>query len=455
MPIKNSTSKLAIVVGMQWGDEGKGKIVDFLANSGKYKNVVRYGGGNNAGHTIVFGGKEIKLHILPSGILNPKIHNIIGTGTVIDALVLLEELEGLKGLGFTEWSLSVASNAHLVLPWHRVLDGFQEESRDQSKKIGTTQRGMGPVRVDKSARRGLRAEDLLLSEVELTLKLRENYRYAKNITGESDYYFLDKIIQLYGFDERDFASMADVFEEYYLATREVASLVANTSYQLRLALVKGENILFEGAQGALLDIDHGTYPFVTSSPCTVQDIFQGAGIPFNAVPLENIRVIGVVKAYSTRIGAGAFPTFVAGDFDERIRTEGKEFGATTGRPRMCAPLDMPLLRYAAQLNGVTEIAITKIDVLSCLNTSIPVGFKYKCLMSGDHYGGCTHAGCGLNGAEAVWASLPPWGKDIRDVRKKEDLPPEAQLYVFKIEEACDAPASFISVGPDREETILC
>jgi len=454
MPI-NSTSKLAVVIGMQWGDEGKGKIVDFLANSGEYKYVVRYGGGNNAGHTIVFDGKEIKLHILPSGILNPQLHNIIGTGTVIDAFVLLEELEGLRELGFVEWTLSIASNAHLVLPWHRVLDGFQEEDRDQSKKIGTTQRGMGPVRVDKSARRGLRAEDLLLNEVELTLKLKESYKHAKKFTGQSDEYFLEKIVQLYNFDKVEITSMEDLFEIYYLDTRDVASLVNNTSLILRNALTEGENILFEGAQGALLDIDHGTYPFVTSSPCTVQDIFQGAGIPFNAVPAENIRIIGVVKAYSTRVGAGAFPTYIKGGFDEKIRTEGKEFGATTGRPRMCAPIDMPMLRYAAQLNGVGEIAITKVDVLSCLKTRIPVGFKYRCLILGNHCGACTHEECGLDGAKAVWAQLPAWGENIRDVRKREDLPPEAMLYVSKIEEACDAPASFISVGPDREETILC
>lgn len=446
---------LTVIVGAQVGDEGKGKITDLEVSRGNYKYVVRYGGGNNAGHTIINDRGEFKLHILPSGILSPEIINIIGAGTVVDIFVLNEELNDLHIAGINDYSLLISSKAHLVMPWHRAMDGIEEEIRSDEKRIGTTQRGMGPVRADKAARRGLRAGDLKDLSV-FSKRFRDSYEYSKNIAinvyGYDEKVFLNKISFMYGFEE-NFFNVDGLLSKYLEISSGIVPFIQKTELMLRNSILQGSDVLFEGAQGVLLDIDHGTYPYVTSSPCSVADIFQGAGIPFNIVPTEEVRVVGIVKAYSTRIGAGPFPTFTEGDFDDLVREAGKEFGATTGRPRMCAPIDLPMLKYAADLHGFTEIVITKLDVLSCLKDSIPVGYGYNCLTAEGL--GCTHEECGLAGAKAKIDSIPAWGSDITEAKSREDLPKEAQDYIDLIESVLKVPVKYISVGPKRDQTIIC
>lgn len=446
---------LTIVLGAQWGDEGKGKIVDLELSRYNYQYCVRFGGGNNAGHTVVNDKGEFKLHSLPSGILIPGVTNIIGAGAVVDALVLAKELEGLKRVGISYPNLYISAKAHLVLPWHRALDEIQEEKRDVGEAIGTTRRGMGPVRADKHARIGLRVGDLLNIQsfkdkfddgFMHTLLMAQLYGYR----SEQD--FLNAIFETYGIETKrqDLKVLRNIYIENASQLRQC---VRNTESILLDAARRGANILFEGAQGALLDIDHGTYPYVTSSACSAADAFQGSGIPFNAVSRDEVRVLGVVKAYTTRVGEGSFPTFTKGGFDELVRKIGKEKGTTTGRDRMCAPIDFTLLQYAANINGFTEIAVTKLDVLSVLQNSIPVGFSYKCLWQ--NHIECMHAECGLRGAKANLATMPAWGDDITAVRQKEQLPNEAELYVEFIETATRARAKYISVGPHREQTIVC
>ncbi|OGZ60236.1 MAG: hypothetical protein A3F94_03215 [Candidatus Spechtbacteria bacterium RIFCSPLOWO2_12_FULL_38_22] len=448
---------LTIVVGAQWGDEGKGKITDLEASSGNYEYVVRYDGGNNAGHTVVNDLGEFKLHIVPSGILHPNIKNVIGPGTVVDALVLYgEELVGLQKAGITDYQLAISPKAHLVMPWHRLLDGIQEESRSSADKIGTTKRGMGPVRADKAARSGLRVGDLLRRDFYKLFieRYREKRQILESVYGCSQSVYLPILEQLYGLSEFTLLSVDDLFEYYMESAEEIKEFIRNTDDELRIALFsRGQGVLLEGAQGALLDLDHGTYPFVTSTSCGANGAFSGAGIAFNVVPSNEVRVIGVVKAYSTRVGTGPFPTFSKGNFDTLVREVGREFGSTTARPRMCAPIDIPLLRYASRLNGFSEIAITKLDVLSCLDKTIPIGFSYRCQRA-PTCESCNHVECAFNGAEAVLGNLPVWNKGITEVRSREDLPDEAKLYVDFIERACDVSAKYISVGPERNQTIV-
>jgi adenylosuccinate synthase len=446
---------LAIVLGAQWGDEGKGKIVDLELSRYDYQYCVRFGGGNNAGHTVVNNAGEFKLHILPSGILTPGVTNIIGAGAVVDALVLTEELRDLKIGGIDDPLLYISSKAHLVLPWHRALDGIQEEKRDFGQAIGTTMRGMGPVRADKHARIGLRVGDL--EDVKsFEDKFEDSFWHAFNAAKLYGYRtaqdFLNVIFKIYGIKTRhqNFNALRNI---YIKVASQLRQRMRNTEEILLSAARRGANILLEGAQGALLDIDHGTYPYVTSSACSAADAFQGSGIPFNVASRDEIRVLGVVKAYTTRVGEGPFPTFVGGEFDELVRETGKEKGTTTGRDRMCAPIDFPLLRYAADINGFTEIAITKLDVLSVLKNSITVGLSYKCLYKNRIE--CMHAECGLRGAKANLATMPAWARDITAVRERDKLPKEAELYIKFIEIATRTGVKYISVGSHREQTIVC
>ena len=458
---ERSSMPLTIIIGAQWGDEGKGKITDLEASSGEYGYVVRYDGGNNAGHTVVHNQQEFKLHIIPSGILHSDIKNIIGPGTVVDTQVLTEELKALKEAGITDFQLTISPKAHLVLPWHRLLDGIQEETRLSAKKIGTTKRGMGPVRADKHSRSGLRVGDLLCDTFKnkFMFAYEEKKKIFELIYGYPGSVLLEAFENLYDLPDFTFLTVEDLFNYYMDSAENIKQFIQDTSNELHRILKAGNRgVLFEGAQGVLLDLDHGTYPFVTSATCGSNGAFQGAGVAFNAVSMEQVRVVGVVKAYSTRIGTGPFPTFRKNEFDGLIRKAGNEYGATTGRPRMCAPIDLPLLRYASRLNGFTEIAITKLDILSCLEGSILVGLQYSCLSQNYRNFGyliCEHEQCALDGAKAVFGKVSAWGADITEIRHKENLPADALEYVKKIERACEVKATYISVGPERNQTISC
>lgn len=448
--------RLTIIIGAQWGDEGKGKITDLEASSGDYDYVVRYDGGNNAGHTVINDKGEFKLHIVPSGILHPQIKNVIGPGTVVDTIVLADELINLHEAGIKDYQLAINPKAHLVMPWHRLLDEAQESEKSDNNKIGTTKRGMGPVRADKHAREGLRVGDLLRKDFYTLFfeKYNEKKKILELIYEYPESIFLSQLEQIYELPESTILNVSDLFEYYVSFTQNIKRFIRNTDDELQKALrMRNQGVLLEGAQGVLLDLDHGTYPYVTSATCGANGAFQGAGIAFNAIDSNEVRVIGIVKAYTTRIGAGAFPTYTEGEFDTLIRDVGKEYGVTTNRSRMCAPIDFPLLRYASRLNGFTEIAITKLDILSCLKEGIPMGRSYECQMTSIPYD-CNHFECAFGGAQAKLSIFPAWGKDITDIRNVDDLPDEAKLYIQEIERACDAPVRYIGVGPDREQTII-
>lgn len=435
------------VLGAQWGDEGKGKIADILAQDADM--VVRANGGNNAGHTVenehtknLSEGKA-KFHIVPVGITNPDATNIIGAGCAVDLSVLTEELKQFGTDGVPRGELLISKNAHIVFPWHRWLDGAQELKRADDEKIGTTKRGIGPTFSDKYARRNLRMGDLVsLSDGELKEKVFDIYTEKELV-----------LRYVYGLDTGDLRKLPSKWSVWY-QTKHFAEMMREAGYVcdaeavVRDAVKKDANVLLEGAQGVLLDIDHGTYPFCTSAPCTIAGLAQGAGIP----PTDIDERIAIVKAYTTRIGPGAFPTQIHGEMDEWLRRQGAEFGATTGRPRWCGWIDYPLLNHIQSLNDFTAIAVTKLDVLTKLNT-IPVGVGYQC----DHSGltTCANAQCGLEGAPAALQDLPSWDKHITRIRRRKSLPKEAEAYVRLIENTMGIPAKYISVGPKRHQIIRC
>ncbi|MBR0256514.1 MAG: adenylosuccinate synthase [Synergistaceae bacterium] len=418
-----------LLVGAQWGDEGKGKVVDMLGAD--VDVFVRYQGGANAGHTVVSDGKKFVFHLLPSGMLYPGKLCVLGNGLVIDPEQFLNETGELFAQGQDKARLAVSPHAHVVMPYHKMLDKLQEEARGKGRKIGTTGRGIGPCYVDKYSRSGLRVEDLIDADV-----LRERLTY---ILDEKNQIFT----KLYG--QKPLA-----FDEIYEPARKwgeaLAPYVDDTRALLRRAVDEGKHILLEGAQAALLDIDHGTYPYVTSSSTSASGAFTGTGL----APSDLSRVIAVVKAYTTRVGEGPFPTEDFTDAGEKLRANGGEFGATTGRPRRCGWLDIPALRYSMELNGADVIALTKLDVLTGMG-GIKVCTAYE--LNGTKLTSWPTDTRTLSDIQPVYETLPGWDDDITGCKNFDDLPENAKSYVKFIENALNVPVGLIGVGADRNLTI--
>jgi len=418
-----------IVVGTQWGDEGKGKVTDMLASTADV--VVRFGGGNNAGHTVIVDDEKFELHLIPSGILYPEKECVIGNGVVIDPVVLVEEMEGLAKRGISLDNLYISETAHVIMPYHRLLDGLEEKRKGQDK-IGTTGKGIGPTYTDKAARKGIRVIDLL-DEDRFRKKLEKSLEY-KNILLERVY------------NEEPF-SVEEIIEEYKPSIEKIRSHVRNTSLLLDEKIKEDKKIFFEGAQGTLLDIDYGTYPYVTSSNPTAGGVCTGSGVG----PVQIDDVIGVAKAYITRVGEGPFPTELKGKIGEKLRKKGNEFGVTTGRPRRCGWLDIPVLKHAVRVNGLTEIVLTKVDILSGFE-EIKVCTAYK---NDDEVLEEFPADFEkLKDYEPVYQKFEGWDEDISKVREYENLPENAKKYIEKIEDMVDTRISIIGIGPGREEAII-
>ncbi len=419
-----------VLVGTQWGDEGKGKICDLIA--GDFDCVVRYQGGNNAGHTIVVGDRKYGLHQVPSGIMYPDCISVIGNGCVVNPAVLLEEIDMFERDGITTANLKVSGNAHVIMPYHIDLDGAYEELLGKNN-IGTTKRGIGPCYQDKMARIGLRMQDLLDEETfrsKLEVALARVNPQLDRIFG-MPVYTVDQICETY-------LPMAERLRPY----------ICETGILLNDLVEEGKSILFEGAQATLLDIDHGTYPFVTSSNCTAGGAVTGSGVGMKNVD----RVLGIMKAYITRVGSGPMPTELSYE-DEAGHTlteVGAEYGVTTGRRRRCGWFDGVIARYATRVNGLTDIALTKLDVLSAFD-AIKVCVAYEC--DGVRYTSVPEHQAVFANAVPVYEELPGWKCDITGCRTFEELPAEAQAYVRRLEEIAGCRISFVAVGPDREQTI--
>jgi len=419
-----------VVVGAQWGDEGKGKLIDIL--SAKVDITVRYQGGNNAGHTVIVGDKEYIFHLIPSAILHQKKICVIGNGVVIDPQALLEEINNLKkrGLSISRAQLKISANAHVVMPYHRVMDQLREGKRVQ--KIGTTGRGIGPCYSDKVGRMGVRVIDLLNPKV-LKAKLADNLNEKNEI-----------FTRVYGFKNYDFS---EICREYLAYGRRLKPYICDTALFLNEAIAAGKKILFEGAQGTFLDIDFGTYPFVTSSNATTGGVCSGTGVP----PTKIGQVVAAVKAYTTRVGEGPFPTEFDKKMNEKIRSKGHEFGATTGRPRRCGWFDAVLVRYAIIINGATHLAIMKLDVLDDLPfIKIATAYKYK----GKIYKDYPHDMDVLMHAQPIYEQWPGWRTSTRHVRQWRQLPPSARRYIERLEELLKVKVKYISVGSKRDEIIV-
>ncbi|MBI3062631.1 MAG: adenylosuccinate synthase [Deltaproteobacteria bacterium] len=419
------------VIGAQWGDEGKGKIVDLFSRDADI--VVRFQGGNNAGHTLVVNGNKTVLHLIPSGALHPGKLCVIGNGVVVDPGVLLEELDGLKKRGYLldDSFLRISEQAHLIMPYHKAIDLARERLRGKGK-IGTTGRGIGPAYEDKVARTGIRVVDLLEQDT-FREKLRHNIK-EKNI-------YLKAILK------EKTLSFKEIHDTYRGYRERLKGHVANTGLLLDNEIRAGKKVLFEGAQGTLLDVDHGTYPFVTSSNTVIGGLCSGAGIGARNIH----QIIGISKAYTTRVGSGPFPTELKGPEGEKLKEEGSEFGATTGRPRRCGWFDAVGVRHAVRVNGITGIALTKLDVLTGFK-KIGVCVAYRC--EGKTYHDFPASLRVLERAEPVWERMDGWDAPISGARKLSDLPANAQKYVRRLEEIIGTEMILISVGPGREQTIL-
>ncbi len=420
-----------VVVGTQWGDEGKGKIVDLLTEQAQV--VVRYQGGNNAGHTLVVGGEKFIFHLIPSGILHPGTQCLIGNGVVLDPEVFLGEIDRLVERGFKVGpdNLRVSERTQVIMPYHKRLDVARERAKGAGK-IGTTGRGIGPCYEDKIARRGIRVVDLV-DEALFRRKLEE-------VLPEKNF-LLEKFL-----GDEPF-SLEEILTSYLEMGKRLKPLVANVSVILEEAVKTGKNILFEGAQGTHLDIDHGTYPYVTSS----NPVAGGAAVGTGVGPSQLHHVLGVVKAYTTRVGGGPFPTECTDDAGSHMQEWGVEFGSTTGRPRRCGWLDAVVLKEAVRLNGLTGMAITKLDVLTTLN---PIKICVAYDLNGERRDAMPATLPELERCQPVFEELPGWTDDIRGVRRYEDLPAACRQYLKRVEELAGVPIQLISVGPDREETIL-
>ncbi len=417
-----------VLIGAQWGDEGKGKATDQLGGHVDY--VVKFNGGNNAGHTVVIGDETYALHLLPSGILSPGCIPVIGNGVVIDLAVLFEEIDALSARGIDTSGLVVSANAHLIASYNRTLDRVAERFLG-SRRIGTTGRGIGPTYADKMNRIGIRVQDLFDEKI-----LRQKVEGALAQKNQL-------LVKVYN---RNSVTVDAVVEELLSYVERLAPMVADTGLLLGRALDEGKTVLLEGGQATLLDVDHGTYPFVTSSSATSGGACTGSGIP----PTRIDKVIAVIKAYTTRVGEGPFPTELTDAAGEGLRDRGREYGTTTGRPRRCGWYDAVIARYAARVNGVTDFVLTKLDVLSGLD-KIPVCVAYE--VDGQRVEEMPMTQTGFHHATPVYEYFDGWSGDLSAAHTFEDLPKNAQLYVRALEEMSGAPFSSIGVGPDRAHTL--
>lgn len=416
-----------VVVGTQWGDEGKGKIANLLAQEADV--VVRFQGGNNAGHTIVIGDETFALSLVPSGVVYPDTLSVIANGCVVDPAVLFAEMDTLVARGVDPSGLLVSANAHLIMPYHRKLDAVKERFLG-SNRIGTTKRGIGPAYMDKYARHGIRVQDLFDPKI---------FRDKLDVAVKEANKVLTKLYNQLPVDADDIA------EEYLDYAPRLLDHVADTSLVVWQAIRDGKNVVFEGAQATLLDIDHGTYPFVTSSNPTAGGALTGVGIG----PGEIDRVLGVAKAYISRVGSGPFPTELDDEIGEAMVTIGGEFGTVTGRRRRCGWLDVVALRYAVRINGITDLALMKLDVLSSFD---PIRLAVAYTSDGQRHDEFPRQQRVLYDCEPVYEELPGWNTDISEVRSFDALPPEARRYVERVEELAGAPVTTISVGPQRSAT---
>jgi adenylosuccinate synthase len=418
-----------VLLGAQWGDEGKGKATDLLGDQVDY--VVRYQGGNNAGHTVVIGDQKYALHLLPSGILSPNVIPVIGNGVVIDPAVLLTEIKGLNERGINTSKLKISTNAHLITPYHRTIDKVSERFLGKSK-IGTTGRGIGPAYADKINRIGIRVQDLFDQSI-----LKQKIEAALHDKNQ----ILVKVFNRKG------NTVEEVIDEYLGYAEILKPYVTDTSLLLDQALQQGKVVLLEGSQGTLLDVDHGTYPFVTSSNPTAGGASTGSGIG----PTKITRVIGIIKAYTTRVGSGPFPTELFDEDGEALRKIGGEVGVTTGRNRRCGWFDAPIARYAVRVNGLTDFFLTKLDVLTGWE-KIPVCVAYE--IDGKHVEELPASQSDFHHAKPIYEYLPGWKENISKAKTVADLPKNAQEYVKFLEKISGAPMSAIGVGPGRDETIV-
>ncbi|MGL4568143.1 MAG: adenylosuccinate synthase [Fusobacteriaceae bacterium] len=418
-----------VVVGTQWGDEGKGKIIDVLGHKADY--VVRFQGGNNAGHTVVVNGEKFILHLLPSGMLHGNGKCIIGPGVVVDPKVLLKELATLESKGAKTDHLFISDRAHLIMPYHVMLDGLKEDASGD-RKIGTTRRGIGPCYSDKISRCGIRMIDLLDMNL-FAEKLKMNIE-EKNVVFE----------KIYNAPHMNFD---EIFNEYKGYAEILKHRIIDSTPEIHEALAQDKFVLFEGAQAMMLDIDHGTYPYVTSSSPTAGGVTVGAGVS----PRSIDRIIGVMKAYTTRVGEGPFVTELNDETGETLRRVGHEFGATTGRPRRCGWLDLVVGKYATDINGLTDIVITKIDCLSGLDT-IKICTAYE--IDGKIYKTGPASTESLARAIPVYEELPGWTEDISNMKTYEELPENCKNYIKRMEEFLGCPITVVSVGPDRTQNIF-
>ncbi len=425
-----------VVIGAQWGDEGKGKVVDLLTEHAQV--VVRFQGGNNAGHTLVVGGQKTVLHLIPSGILHPGKTCVIGNGVVVDPAVLVGEIDALKARGFLkdDAQLLISDNAHVIFPWHKLLDSFREKARGGSA-IGTTGRGIGPAYEDKVARRGIRVRDLLNADrlrARIEARLPQALDELKDLCAQAG----DPVPQL---------EVPQILAEFSALGERLKPFVHDASLYLAGQVRRGARILFEGAQGTLLDVDHGTYPFVTSSNCVAGNAAVGSGLGPTAID----KVMGISKAYTTRVGGGPFPTELNDATGDQLRKVGDEFGATTGRPRRCGWLDGVVLRYASRVNGLWGMALTKLDVLSGLKT-LQICTAYE--LDGQKVTELPGDYEDLARVKPIYETLQGWDEQIAGVRTFDELPENAKRYVRRVEEVSGVPVVCVSVGADRGETVL-
>ena len=417
------------IVGVQWGDEGKGKIVDLLA--GDYDFVVRYQGGCNAGHTVVIGDEEFILHLLPSGVLHPGVVCVIGNGVVVDPVVLLEEIEALRKRGIEVGeNLKISDRAHIVLPYHKRLDAASEKKRGE-KKIGSTLRGIAPCYADKMARMGIRISDLY-TPASFRARLEENIQEKNRLLEE-----------IYSAEP---LNPDDIYETYLECAEKMRPFVTDTVFLLNDAVRAGKNLLFEGAQGSLLDVDFGTYNYITSSNATASGVSPGSGLP----PMKLDQVIGVAKAYTTRVGEGPFPTELSDEIGERLRERGREYGATTGRPRRCGWFDAVACRFTTMINGCETIALTKLDVLD-MEPRIKLCVAYK--SNGKSLENFPASLETLNNAKPVYEELPGWQEATSGITKFKQLPQKAKVYLDFLKKTINTEISFISIGRERNQII--
>ncbi|MFC9874956.1 adenylosuccinate synthase [Nocardia salmonicida] len=419
-----------VLIGAQWGDEGKGKATDLLGE--RLQWVVRYQGGNNAGHTVVLpNGDKFALHLIPSGILTPGVKNVIGNGVVVDPGVLLEELAGLEERGVDTSGLLLSADAHLIMPYHVAIDKVTERFLG-NRKIGTTGRGIGPCYQDKVARVGVRVADVLDEKI-LTQKVEAALEFKNQV-----------LVKIYN---RRALDPQQVVDEVLEQAESFKHRISDTRLELNLALERGDAVLLEGSQGTLLDVDHGTYPFVTSSNPTAGGAAVGSGIGPNKID----TVLGILKCYTTRVGSGPFPTELFDNFGEFLAKNGGEVGVTTGRARRCGWFDAVISRYATRVNGVTDYFLTKLDVLSGLDT-VPICVAYE--VDGKRVEQMPTTQTGFHHAKPIYEELPGWWEDISHARTFEELPANAQAYVLRLEELSGARISCIGVGPGRDQTIV-